>query len=241
MTDRGRARRPRTSAADRGRAVGRGCVHGWAPSVCGRRAGRGRRAPTALRGRCRTRDVRRAGRYGGVRSWFPWTPVLVQEAWCGASPRDQWCAAGTDHAVRASSGTPEGGGELLEPAVGLSGRHWSLLHVGHDVHPADRRSTDFRDAPGSTWAGAARDDGVIGRAATADTQSGAVRDVVQARDIHGGVCLDTPSRLRSWAPAADPRTPGPEDARGTRRPGAHGHRRLRWTRHHLPVNRPSSA
>ncbi|MEU4446960.1 hypothetical protein AB0K14_07805 [Actinosynnema sp. NPDC050801] len=46
------------------------------------------------------------------------------------------------------------------------------------------------------------DDGVDGRAATANTHSGVARDVVQARDIHGDVRLDTPSLPRLWPSAA---------------------------------------
>ncbi|MFE2754298.1 hypothetical protein ACFXGA_20100 [Actinosynnema sp. NPDC059335] len=49
---------------------------------------------------------------------------------------------------------------------------------------------------------ASPDDGADGRAATTNTQSGAARNVVQARDIHGDVRLDTPPQPRSWAPAA---------------------------------------
>ncbi|MCC8246748.1 hypothetical protein [Saccharothrix luteola] len=49
---------------------------------------------------------------------------------------------------------------------------------------------------------ASPDDGGGGRAATANTQSGAAGNVVQARDIHGDVRLDTPPQRRSWAPAA---------------------------------------
>jgi hypothetical protein len=63
----------------------------------------------------------------------------------GASPRDQWCAA--RHRSRGAGFERHGGGRRERARVGLSGGHWSLLHVGHDVQPADRRSTDFREAP----------------------------------------------------------------------------------------------